>query len=65
MKNTKPKLSLIENDGMDVLVLIGLASKALKRANLDIISNEMTIRLSATKSYGEALTIVKEYCEIE
>lgn len=65
MRTSKPKLTLIENDGTNVLVLIGLASKALKRAKLDITSDEMTSRVSVTKSYGEALSIVKEYCEIE
>ncbi len=59
----KPKVKLSGKDG-NVFNLIGLASKALKKANQSDKAKEMTTKCFAAKSYHEAIGIIGEYCDI-
>ena len=60
----KPTCSLIGQDG-NVFNLIGLASKALKKANHPDQAKEMTTKCFGSGSYDEALCIISEYVDIE
>lgn len=59
----KPKAKLIGADS-NVFSLVGIASKSLKREGLDKQAKEMTDRVFNCSSYQEALSIIREYCEI-
>ena len=60
----KPVVRLVEEDG-NVFNLIGICSKALKRAGQGDKAKEMTERIFACRSYDEALQIMMDYCEVE
>jgi hypothetical protein len=62
--NWKPKCRLVGEDG-NVFNLIGLASRALKKAGLAEQAKDMTSKVFAAGSYDEALRIIGEYVEIE
>ena len=48
-----------------VFDLIGICSRALKKASIAVKSAEMIDRINnEAKSYYDALTIMSEYCEI-
>lgn len=59
-----PIVKLIGEDG-NVFNLIGLASKALKRAGQPEPAAELTKRAFASGSYDEVLNLIQEYCEVE
>jgi hypothetical protein len=59
----KPEAALIGEDG-NVFNLVGIASKALKKAAQPDKAKEMTTKVFASGSYDEALTIIGQYCEI-
>jgi len=59
----KPECKLIGQDG-NVFNLIGLASKALKRAGLKDQADEMTKKCFQASSYDDALAIIMEYVEV-
>jgi hypothetical protein len=61
---TKPPCKLIGQDS-NIFNLIGLASRALKKAGLYEEAKEMTDKVMASKSYDEALYIIMEYVEVE
>ena len=60
----KPTVQLAGQDG-NVFNLIGICSKALKRAGQREQAKEMTTKCFAAKSYDEALQIMMTYCEVE
>lgn len=60
----KPIAKLIGQDG-NVFNLVGIASKALRKANQADKATEMTEKVFGSGSYEEALNIIGEYCEIE
>ena len=60
----KPKVKLIGEDG-NIFKLVGIASRALDKAGLKDKSEEMTEKIFASKSYNDALNIIREYCEIQ
>ncbi len=62
MNQNKPKAQIIGADG-NILNLIGIASKALNKEGLHEQAQEMTIRIFASQSYEEALSIITEYVE--
>lgn len=64
MANEKPKCELIGQDG-NVFNLIGLASRALKRAGLNEQATEMCKKTFQAGSYDEALSIISDYVEVE
>jgi len=59
----KPVAKLTGADG-NVFGLIGIAVKALRRAEMYDEAKEMTERISTCGSYNDALIIIGEYCEI-
>jgi len=60
---TKPKVKLTGQDD-NVFNLIGIASKALKRAGQSENANKMTKECFDSGSYHEALSIIMNYCEV-
>lgn len=60
----KPSCKLIGENG-NVFNLIGLASKALKKAGLKDRCSEMQEKCFAAGSYDEVLRILMEYVEVE
>jgi len=60
----KPKCKLVGQDG-NVFNLIGLCSRALRKAGLDAEAKEMTSKCFQAKSYSEALGIMMEYVEVQ
>ena len=51
---------LIGEDG-NVFNLIGLAARALRKADRDDAAKEMTTRAMAAKAYHHSLNIIQEY----
>lgn len=62
----KPKCKLIGEDG-NIFNLMGIASKALKRAGHPNLAEEMVHRITQgeAKDYSMALAIISEYVEVE
>ena len=61
----KPKAKLVGKDG-NIFNLMGIASRSLKKAGQVTEAKEMVERImSEARSYGEALCIIQEYCDIE
>ena len=60
----KPKMQLIEQDG-NIFAIMGRASRLLKNAGQCDKAKEMCNRVTASKSYAEALGIISEYVETE
>ena len=60
----KPTVVLTDGDG-NVFLLIGKASKALKRAAMYTEAAEFSKRALGAGSYDEVLQIIMEYCEVE
>jgi hypothetical protein len=59
----KPEAKLIGADG-NIFVLIGLASLALRKAGLEILSKEMKNKITASAHcYDDALAIIMQYVE--
>ena len=58
----KQKAEIIGEDG-NVFNLIGICSRALKRARYYDKADEMTNRVTSSHSYEEALSIMCEYIE--
>lgn len=59
----KPMVQLSGQDG-NVFILIGICSKALKKAGMPEKVTEMRKKVRASKSYDEALQIMMEYCDV-
>jgi hypothetical protein len=59
----KPKCKMIGEDG-NVFNIIGLVSKALKRAGQPEKAKEFCEQAFASESYGAVLTMADEYVEI-
>ncbi len=60
----KPTCKLTGTDG-NVFALAGLVSKALRQAGQSDKAKEFTAKLFKTGSYDEALTLMREYVEVE
>lgn len=58
----KPTAPLIGADG-NIFNLMGIASRALKRAGMREQAGEMCRRITASGSYDEALNIIGEYVD--
>lgn len=56
-------VKLVGTDG-NVFNLIGLTSKALKKAGFPEKATEFTKRAFTMDSYGAVLNLIGEYCEI-
>lgn len=59
----KPTAKLVGQDG-NVFNLIGICSKALKKAGMQDKAKEMAERCFQAKSYDEALQIMSDYCDL-
>lgn len=62
--NNKPKAKLVGADG-NVFNLVGIASKALKRARQPEQAKEMNEKIFKCGSYDEALQTIMEYVDVE
>ena len=60
----RPKMQLIGQDG-NIFAIMGRASRLLKNAGQCDKAKEMCNRVTASKSYAEALGIISEYVETE
>lgn len=60
---TKPEVTLVGEDG-NVFNLIGICSKALKRAGQAENAKKMSAECFKAGSYDEALQIMMKYCDI-
>ena len=58
----KPKVQLVGQDG-NVFNLLGICTKALKRAGQSEEATELKNRVMSSGSYGEALSIMLEYVD--
>lgn len=63
MSNEKPIAKVVGEDG-NVFNLIGICSRALKKAGMKEAAEEMTSRIFKSGSYDEALSIMGEYCDL-
>lgn len=62
--DNKPVCKLIGENG-NIFDLVGIASRALKRAGMQNKAEEMQKRTFASGSYDEALAILQDYVEVE
>ena len=60
----KPKMHLMGQDG-NIFAIMGCASRLLKNSGQREKAKEMCDRVTASKSYAEALGIISEYVETE
>ena len=58
----KPKVQLVGQDG-NVFNLLGICTKALKRAGQYEEAQELQKRVFASQSYDEALVLMMEYVD--
>ena len=59
----KPAIKLLGTDG-NVFALVGVATKALREANLEDQANTLTTEIMRADSYDSALRIIMKYVEI-
>lgn len=59
----KPKVKLTGTDG-NIFALMGLASRALKRAGQHAESEKMCKEIFGAHSYHEALSIIMKYLDV-
>ncbi len=64
MVDEKPVAKLLGADG-NIFNLVGIASKALKRAGQIEEAEEMQRKVMNAGSYDEALQIIMKYCEVK
>ena len=63
-REIRPKMKLIGQNG-NIFAIMGRASRLLKSAGQSDKTKEMCNRVTASKSYAEALGIISEYVETE
>ena len=63
-ENHKPSVKLIGEDG-NIFSILGRVSRTLKEDGKEEQAKEVSERVMASSSYGEALQIIKEYVEVE
>lgn len=63
-RETRPKMKLLGEDG-NIFAIMGRASRLLKDIGQRDKAKEMCNRVTASKSYAEALGIISEYVETE
>jgi len=62
--NRKPSVKLIGEDG-NIFSILGRVSRTLKEDGKEEQVKEVSERVMASSSYGEALQIIMEYVEVE
>lgn len=60
----KPRVKLVGENG-NVFNLLGLCTRALKRAGQEEEANKLTKAVFGCGSYDEALQKMLEYCDVE
>lgn len=60
----KPKVKLSGSDG-NVFFMIGKCASALKKEGMGDKAKEMSSRCFECDSYGAAITVMSEYCDIQ
>jgi hypothetical protein len=60
----KPAVKLVGVDS-NIFTLVGLATRALKRAGLQAEANKMTEEVFNAESYDQALSIIMKYVDAE
>ena len=63
-ENQKPICRLVGEDG-NIFSILGRVSRALKKAGKEEQVKEVSERVMASSSYGEALQLIMEYVEVE
>lgn len=63
-RNQKPSVKLIGEDG-NIFSILGRVSRALKENGKEEQTKELSERVMASRSYGEAFQIIMEYVEVE
>ena len=63
-ENHKPSVKLIGEDG-NIFSILGRVSRILKEDGKEEQVKEVSERVMASSSYGEALQIIMEYVEVE
>jgi hypothetical protein len=59
----KPQVQLTGTDG-NVFALLGLCTRALRKAGQADQAKELAEKVMASGSYDEALALMAEYCEV-
>ncbi len=59
----KPEVELVGQDG-NVFNLMGICSKALRRAGQNEEAIEMNNKIRKASSYDDALCIMMDYCDV-
>ena len=59
----KPKVKLLGQDG-NVFNLLGVCTRALKKAGQDEAARELQEKVIAAHSYDEALQLMMQYCDV-
>lgn len=62
--DTKPTVQLSGQDG-NVFNIIGLCTKALRKAGLQDLANEFRSKALSAGSYSNVLELAMQYCEVE
>lgn len=63
-KQKKPRCELVGENG-NIFNLVGIAMDALEGAGFHSKAKEMRAKVFRSRSYGEALSIIMEYVEVE
>jgi hypothetical protein len=63
-ESTKPTCKLIGEDG-NIFSILGRVSRTLREVGKEEQVKEVSERVMASSSYGEALQIIMEYVEVE
>ena len=61
MAKTNVKVRLVGENG-NVFNLLGVCTRALKKAGHGDLANELSEKVYTSKSYEEALSLMCEYC---
>lgn len=61
--NDKPECKLIDTDG-NIFALLGKVRKTLKRNGMRCKVDEVTEKVTNSKSYDEALMVLSDYVKI-
>ncbi len=64
-KQTKKPIAKLVGENGNVFSLIAICSESLKKAKLHDQVKEMQERVFACNSYGEAINIMSQYCELK
>jgi len=64
IQQAKPQVTLVGQDG-NVFNLMGICSRALRKAGQSGNASEMIQKITKSGSYDEALMIMCDYCDVD